>query len=664
MTARPVERAALLILALALPACRGGGHSLLCPHVTATLTLDWTGMLESGKTEARIRSDMAEASAMVSEVGAVGPHPTIDGAARCEAADVVAAGDAYYGYVSVCRYCLPTGSYELVTKDAWGDGWGDGVFHLALEGCDALEGTQAKGPKQCSPRNGHESCNATSRVAFEAHHHPSPAPTFRRDTFEFTAFLDFTGATADRFADARVAVRSFSRGYGARTASGLLAPKRLYDPRPADGSSDRSRAPGDAVADLPCDVEAWWGFDAVLDSAAAASPALAADYALPPGDYALLVAGGDWGGGNAHLADAAGYAVYAAGAPAGGFAAFNFTVSHDYPTASPTWAPGPVHLDLHLNWTRSYELAIVEVYRVDGLSMAAPAPTSARPSPRPSPAPSRFPTARPSPAPTTSSPTTWAPTTRAPSPAPTNYSSGAPTAANATRAPSARPPPAPTSGAPSPLPSAAPSSSTPTPRPTHHRRATAPPTAAATVAPSPKPTKLSSALAPDAWLTPLATATYYDVVEGHPLDDEYSLQPRAGFAETFRYDVHAYDVLLLRLYCWAAGWKGGRVTLTRSADAHVLVDSTAEGCGTPAHPTFVDVLVDSGDLAVPSAAPSPAPTSEPSPEPSYAPSAAPSPEPSAAPAPRPTRRPTAKPTRGATDAPSAAPSARPNNVSL
>ena len=94
-----MERAALLILALALPACRGGGHSLLCPHVTATLTLDWTGMLDAGKTEARIRSDMAEASAMVSEVGAVGPHPTIDGAARCEAADVVAEGDAYYGYV-------------------------------------------------------------------------------------------------------------------------------------------------------------------------------------------------------------------------------------------------------------------------------------------------------------------------------------------------------------------------------------------------------------------------------------------------------------------------------------------------------------------------------------------------------------------------------------
>ena len=584
-------------LAAVVAACvaRGGrcGHSLLCPHITATLTLDWTTMVSGGKSEARIRRDMDEATASIVAVGAAEPSPTIGGASACLASDVVSEGDAYYGYVSICRYCLEEGAYELVTRDSWGDGWGPGTFTLALEGCDAVEGTQAKGSRACSPKNGREPCNVTGRVAFDAVHHPSPSPTTFRETFDFASRLDWSGATANakRFA-ARVAVKSFSkRAYGSLTASGLLVPQRVYDPAPSNGN-DRSRVPADAFADLPCEADAWWGFDAATDAGGGASLALQADYALPRGDYALLVAGaGDWAGGVASLADAVGYATYATASVTadGETVAYNFTVSHDYPTAAPTWAPGPVHLNLDLNWTRSFELAIVEVYRVDG--KAGSRPPTRGPSAKPSRPPTASPTALPAPRPTTAAPSTLAPTTRAPTASDDDDgddATGPPTAANATRAPTARPVPAPTTRSPSPAPSSTPSA-TPTPRPSHGHHALAP-TPAPSPRPTPLPTRLDSALLDGGqWLTPLATSTYYDDVEGHPIDDEYSLQPRPGTLETFRYDVHADDVLLLRLYCWATGWKGGSVALTRLVDGHVLLASDADGCGTPAHPTFVDV---------------------------------------------------------------------------
>ena len=38
------------LLLAALPLCISA-NSLLCPHLTATLTLDWTGMVDSGKKD-------------------------------------------------------------------------------------------------------------------------------------------------------------------------------------------------------------------------------------------------------------------------------------------------------------------------------------------------------------------------------------------------------------------------------------------------------------------------------------------------------------------------------------------------------------------------------------------------------------------------------------
>ena len=73
------------------------------------------------------------------------------------------------------------------------------------------------------------------------------------------------------------------------------------------------------------------------------------------------------------------------------------------------------------------------------------------------------------------------------------------------------------------------------------------------------------------------------------------------------------DTLVLRLYCWAGGWKGGAMALRRS-DGFLLLESAAEGCGSPAHPTYVDALVTDA-LAPPSPEPTPEPTPAPSPRP-------------------------------------------------
>ena len=54
-------------------------------------------------------------------------------------------------YTSECRYCLAAGDYELHTYDEWGDGWGAGLYTLAMEGCDELAG----GAAPVAPCNSH-----------------------------------------------------------------------------------------------------------------------------------------------------------------------------------------------------------------------------------------------------------------------------------------------------------------------------------------------------------------------------------------------------------------------------------------------------------------------------------------------------------------------------
>ena len=148
-------RAAAIALAAAAAAAT---NPLLCTHQTVTLTLDWRAMAASGKSESRVRSDMAEATAWVTAAGASDTSPTTTGAETCRAAD--APDDAY---TTLCRYCLPPGDYELWTSDSWGDGWGLGAFDLELEGCAALSGTQPKGARKCRPDGDSAPCNATTR---------------------------------------------------------------------------------------------------------------------------------------------------------------------------------------------------------------------------------------------------------------------------------------------------------------------------------------------------------------------------------------------------------------------------------------------------------------------------------------------------------------------
>ena len=106
------------------------------------------------------------------------------------------------------------------------------------------------------PRGGAAPCNATTAWDFEVRHHPSPAPTrARATTFEVALDLDFAGAPIDY--GTRVAIRFLDRRFGAPEAEGLVAPVVVEDPNAED---PRSRRPGDAHGDLPCDVDAAWGF--------------------------------------------------------------------------------------------------------------------------------------------------------------------------------------------------------------------------------------------------------------------------------------------------------------------------------------------------------------------------------------------------------------------
>ena len=98
--------------------------------------------------------------------------------------------------------------------------------------------------------------------------------------------LDFSAAAdpSKRF-DAHVAVQSYSRGYGAPTPTGLVGPYLI------DGSTRARPAQGARRGALR--RRRVWGFDAAVDGD---DKKLAADYRFSAGDYALLVRGGPWGG--------------------------------------------------------------------------------------------------------------------------------------------------------------------------------------------------------------------------------------------------------------------------------------------------------------------------------------------------------------------------------
>ena len=372
-------------------------NPLFCAHQTVTVTLDFSGLL--GKSPEATERDMEEAAAWITAAGGEDRLQIMPGTGWPLAAetctppyDSFVHGDAST-YTSECRYCLPAGDFELHTYDEWGDGWGAGSYTLAMEGCDELHGSQASREElgytdHCSNVDGE--CSVSSMVAFEARHHPSPAPTkSRATTYEFAVDLDFSGASdpSKRF-DAHVAIQSYSRGYGAPTPTGLVGPYVI------DGAHPRDPRKAPDVA--PCGVDAWWGFDADVDGD---DKKLSADYRFSAGDYALLVRGGTtgWAGGKASVRDADGFEVYVSDAEPGadGTAAYNFTVSHGFPTRTPTWAPRSVQMMLALDWTASTAVASVELYRIDGPSLATPRPTaSLAPTTNhtPTPAPSLKPT--------------------------------------------------------------------------------------------------------------------------------------------------------------------------------------------------------------------------------------------------------------------------------
>jgi hypothetical protein len=368
-------------------------NPLFCPDQTVTVTLDFSGLI--GKAEDKAKRDMEEAAAWLTQAGGEDRIQIMPGTGWPLAAETCTPpyasfvhGDAAT-YTSECRYCLAAGDYELHTYDEWGDGWGAGLYTLAMEGCDELHGSQAANPEHHAGCLNAE-CSVSSMVTFEARHHPSPAPTKSRSTtYEFAVDLDFSAASdpSKRF-DAHVAIQSYSRGYGAPTPTGLVGPYLI------DGAHPRDPRKAPDVA--PCGVDAWWGFDAAVDGD---DKKLSADYRFSAGDYALLVRGGTtgWAGGKASVRDADGFEVYVSDAEPGadGTAAYNFTVSHGFPTRTPTWAPRNVQMMLALDWTASTAVASVELYRIDGPSLATPRPTSSMAptsNHTPTPAPSLKPT--------------------------------------------------------------------------------------------------------------------------------------------------------------------------------------------------------------------------------------------------------------------------------
>ena len=358
-------------------------NPLFCPDQTVTITLDFSGIKYKNdgstlRSEESTKREMEEAAAWLTQAGGEDRIQIMEGTGWPLAAETCTLPyDTFtYGdestYTSECRYCLPAGDYELHTYDEWGDGWGAGLYTLVMEGCDELHGSQAGREElghtdHCSAIDGE--CSVSSVATFEARHHPSPAPTkSRATTYEFAVDLDFSASTdpSKRF-DAHVAVQSYSRGYGAPTPTGLVGPYLIDGEHPRD--------PRKAPDVAPCGVDAWWGFDAAVDGD---DKKLSADYRFSAGDYALLVRGGPWAGGKASVRDADGFEVYVSDVEPGadGTAAYNFTVSHGFPTRTPTWAPRSVPMTLALDWTASTAAATVELYRIDGPSLATPRPTS------------------------------------------------------------------------------------------------------------------------------------------------------------------------------------------------------------------------------------------------------------------------------------------------
>ena len=60
--------------------------------------------------------------------------------------------------------------------------------------------------------------------------------------------------------------------------------------------------------------------------------------------------------------------------------------------------------------------------------------------------------------------------------------------------------------------------------------------------------------------------------------------------------------------CWPGSGPFGLVEVARTEDGAQLLSSRAAGCGTPAHPTFVDAFLETPELVRPTRAPTRAPT--------------------------------------------------------
>ena len=136
----PVVTPSLMMLLALLLLSRAAQTWALCTGVVATLTLDWNA--ENGR-----RADQATAEIVSSYIiynpsqvnrGTNEVAVSADGKTVCAADDFEGNPelDDYYGYVSICRYCLEVGDYDLILRDSWGDGWDAGKYTLALDGCN------------------------------------------------------------------------------------------------------------------------------------------------------------------------------------------------------------------------------------------------------------------------------------------------------------------------------------------------------------------------------------------------------------------------------------------------------------------------------------------------------------------------------------------------
>ena len=248
---------------------------------------------------------------------------------------------------SECHYCLEAGVYGLTLYDLWGDGWRGGSYALTVDAAPPILGTLEAGPCGARWDDAEDAVCAYNETVFFlaeiAATSPAPSGSPIPSVGLVVVELDWRHRKfthSDRHA-AGVALKR-------NDETTLLRPLRVYDVATEDSYSIRPQDP-------------WVRFNANHSSLF-----IAAEYKVPPGDYALLLREDEadafgWLGGIARVRDRDTLVVdnVTLESSDNKFKQVDFTVDRSSQQTIP--------LILSLNWTRSDDAdpgAQVRVFRV------------------------------------------------------------------------------------------------------------------------------------------------------------------------------------------------------------------------------------------------------------------------------------------------------------